>query len=331
VLEAGWGLTETSLSPLGSGHINDTLLATGADGRRHVLQRINERVFVDPELVMDNLVRIQNHLEGQGVNLTPPLIKTRAGTSSWCDPEGGWWRLWRYVADSRSFNRTRDPALCHAAALTFGRFQAALSDLPGPLLTPTIPGFLELAGYLDQLDAVLAASPDGERSVADACGGAFIDDHRYLASVLPKRTDVIHGDCKLNNLLFARDRAEVVAVLDLDTVMTGHWAWDFGDLVRSVLMGLLEDAGPGLNDEAVHLFDALARGYIEGSARAADRETLAIAPVYVTFMLGVRFLTDHLEGDRYFKVSGPGENLERARVQFDLARLIPADAFAAIR
>jgi Ser/Thr protein kinase RdoA (MazF antagonist) len=327
VLEAGWGISSASLTPLGAGHINDTLLATLADGGRYVLQRINERVFADPVRVMENLARVQAHLRTRAAHLIPPLINTSSGERAWHDPSGGWWRLWGYVAESRTINTTRDPRICHSAALAFGRFQTLLADLPGEPMVPAIPGFLELDGYLARFDEVAAGVPDAERSVAAACEGpGFIDERRCLISVLPKGDNLIHGDCKLNNLLFEQSGTAVKAIVDLDTIMIGHWAWDFGDLARSVLSGAL-DAGD--RDAELALFAALAEGFLEGTERDLDPETLAIAPVYVAFMLGIRFLTDHLEGDGYFKVSKRGENLERARRQFELARRLPVEALAA--
>jgi hypothetical protein len=286
---------------------------------------------------MRNLERVLDHLQTKAPGLTPPLIGTLDGTTAWCDPDGGWWRLWGYVPDSRSHDRTKDPAICYSAAQTFGRFQALLADLPGEPLAPTIPGFLELAGYLERFDSVRSTTQHADRALAAAgVDMAYIDAHRFLASTLPGGGAVIHGDCKLNNLLFEAEGTRVLAVLDLDTVMTGHWAWDFGDLARSVLMSVLTSMPmeAALTDEAARreetfldLFTALARGFAEGCGRELDPSALAVSPVYVAFMLGVRFLTDHLEGDRYFRVTARGDNLNRARAQFELARQLPVAAF----
>ncbi len=336
-------MTDARFEPLGSGHINDTLLATTDGHAPVVLQRINEQVFTDPGRVMGNLARIQVHLESRAPGLIPALIRTHDGHDSYRDEAGGWWRLWEYLPDGRTIEQTRDPAVCRAAAYAFGRFQHLLCDLPGPPIEPTIPGFLELAGYLERFDAVMASAPDATAAITHACGGvAFIDRYRSLVAELPKGDAVIHGDCKLNNLLFASEGATVRAVLDLDTIMAGHWAWDFGDLARSVLTGALSGALSGAVNEAagaaarhdpqevLPLFAALVDGFQTGSERRLDARALAVAPVYVAFMLGIRFLTDHLEGDRYFKVSGPGENLDRARRQFALIGQLPVREFEAV-
>ena len=325
VLEAGWGIAGARLEPLGSGHINDTLLATSAAHPPSVLQRINEQVFPDPGCVMRNLARIQAHLGVVAPGLIPPLLEALDGESFFRDEEGGWWRLWAYLPDGRTLEETRDPAVCRSAAQAFGRFQRLLSELPGPPLAPTIPGFLELTGYLESFDEVLAGSAGAEAVIAQACPGlGFIEMHRGLAAELPKGDTLIHGDCKLNNLLFEENGPAVRAVLDLDTIMHGHWAWDFGDLTRSVLTGALPDQGArSLGPEVRDLFTALVAGFQAGSERQLDARALSIAPVYVAFMLGIRFLTDHLQGDRYFKVAARGENLARARRQFALIERLP--------
>jgi len=319
VLSEGWFDVDTSPRPLGEGHINDTLLVTGGNGRRFVLQRINRQVFVDPGLVMANLERVRTTLAGRttgaATDIIPELIPTRNKKNALVDELGDWWRLWRFVEHGRSLSTTRDPSIALAAGSAFGRFQLLLEDLADPPLVPTIAGFLELPGYLNRLDAALT----GEQAHTGRLSGrlleaedrAFIDGHRHLAAQFPRQGRYIHGDCKLNNLLFAADRPEVVCVLDLDTIMLGHWAWDFGDLSRSLLVGGAQEAP---------MFKAVVEGFVAGGSCTPTVEELVLAPRYVAFMLGVRFLTDHLEGDRYFKVRHRGENLQRAREQFDLIR-----------
>ena len=213
----------------------------------------------------------------------------------------GVWRLWRYLEDTTVVDPLTEIAQARAAGHAFGAFQAHLAGLAGPRLGNTIPGFLELAHYLREFDAVADAAPRAERRL--------IDTHRHLADVLGERNAYIHGDCKINNLLFDANAERVVAVIDFDTVMYGHWAWDFGDLVRS--------ASFSQGGVDVSLFAAC----LEGFARHQSRITVdaaVLAPSYVTVMLGVRFLSDHLSGDRYFRVSRRGENLQRAREQFAL-------------
>jgi len=314
-LEAGWFDEQPAATPLGEGHINDTLLVT-APSQRFVLQRINRAVFRDPSVVTENLDRIRAHLRTRAPGLIPELVLTRDGASAHVDKTGNWWRLWRFVEGARSMSATTDPAIAAAAGAAFGRFQKLLSDLEEPPLPPTIPGFLELPAYLAEFDKVAGSDPD------TAVDLAFIDTQRPLAEKYLQVTGYIHGDCKLNNLLFHSERPEVVSVLDLDTVMLGHWAWDFGDLVRSLFMGTTFMGATDRSDleRLAALFEAVVRGFVSESEQSPGVAELVVAPRYVAFMLGVRFLTDHLRGDVYFKVNGPGENLQRANEQFDLVR-----------
>jgi Ser/Thr protein kinase RdoA (MazF antagonist) len=311
-LHAGWSCAEADLSPLGTGHINDTYLVNAPAGN-FVLQRINQAVFVDPGRVMVNLTRIHAHVEARYPGLIPELLATIADSTAHVDDAGNWWRLWRFIDGARSLDTTEDPEIARAAGAAFGTFQALLEDLPGPMLEPTIEGFLELERYLAEFDDVLQRATHED---ADPGHLRFVEQHRWLADSYPRGTNVVHGDCKLNNLLFAAHAPEVVAVLDLDTVMPGHWAWDFGDLSRSVLMG------PG---DRMSLFESLVAGYVETSNVQPAVAELVNAPVYVAFMLGVRFLADHLAGDRYFKIDRRGENLDRAAAQFELVRQLESE------
>lgn len=295
---------EVVVNPLGDGHINDTWLVEAA-GQRFVLQRISAAVFPDPRRVADKVVRVVSHLRsGRWVNV-PALLPTAAG--NWCHEDGaGVWRLWAFVAGGRTLQGLTKPAQAEAAGVAFGRFQRALADF-GEAVPDPIPGFLQLPHYLGELDAALAAGTT-DRSVDDLLGA--VAARTDLRGLFADRDRLVHGDCKVNNLLFHADRDEVICVLDLDTVMYGHWAWDFGDLARSA-------AARGARFD-VALFAAAARGFTAAAGVPVDQDALLLAPRYVALMLGVRFLTDHLRGDRYFKVAARGDNLERARAQLAL-------------
>jgi Ser/Thr protein kinase RdoA (MazF antagonist) len=313
-LELGWFDGGCRIAALGEGHINDTLLVTRERGR-FVLQRINSRVFSDPARVMANLQRVQDWLARRAPGMVPELVPTRTGALALVDATGEWWRLWRYVEGARTFSRTDDPRLARAAGQAFGRFQRLLATLEEPELEPTIPGFLELSGYLEALEPLLSGKrAELPRQLGEAAD--FISHRTGLAQRFPRGASYVHGDCKLNNLLFAETGTRVVKVLDLDTVMRGHWAWDFGDLSRSLLLG---------DGDRAALFRAVVAGFVSGAEIAPDPLDLVAAPRYLTFMLGVRFLTDHLQGDQYFRVRQGGDNLRRAAEQFDLLLALEAD------
>ncbi len=309
VARAGWSVGR-EVEPLGAGHINDTyLVADGAD--RWVLQRINDRVFADPALLMRNLGRVVDHLATRAPGFVPPLLACRDGAHVYRDEEGGSWRVTQYVSGTQSHRRVQSVRQALSAGRAFARYQNLLADLPGPLLEDPIPGFMRLDGYLASLDAAVERS-GGDATTDDLL--AFVDERRQLAQALqelPATGGYIHGDCKINNLLFRTGSDEVVCVVDLDTTMHGHWAWDFGDLARS---GAVTDAG----SLSLELFGGLVDGFRSEKQASVSAAELALAPRYVCLMLGVRFLTDHLEGDRYFKIAARGDNLRRARGQFRL-------------
>ena len=300
-LAEGWGIQAVP-SPLGSGRINDSYLVQSAAGSaqkpagRWVLQRINPFVFRKPEVLMDNVVRVSAHLNAKRPGWTLALVPTRAGGSH-AELDSGIWRLWSYVG-GRSLSKLNNDQQAKAAGRALGQTRRWLQDLPGARLEETIPGHLQLDHHLAEFDAREGADPQ----LID-----FIDVRRSLAGHFRERNGYIHGDGHLDNLIFGAD-GDVTAVLDLDTVMWGHWAWDFGDLVRSALGCRVLTAR----------FEAVARGYLDTAEVQANAQDLALAPRYVTFMIGVRYLADHLDGDRYFKVSKPGENLQRALDRFRL-------------
>jgi len=318
------------LAGFGAGHINDTWLVTPPGADRLVLQRLNPAVFPEPGAVAAKVAALVEHLNGPPARLgaglrVPRLEATRRG-SAWHEDAAGVWRLWEYVAPARTLDPLQNPAQAEAAGRACGAFQAALADFAGPAdrtgladrtgpandagLPDPIPGFLQLDHYLGELDAaVVGAGPLAEPAEAAL---EVVRDRRDLAMAFAARNRVIHGDCKVDNLLFHPGRDEVLAIIDLDTVMYGHWAWDFGDLVRSAAAD-----GTACN---VARFAAVCRGFTAAAAVTADTETLLLAPRYVGLMLGVRFLTDHLAGDRYFKVTVQGDNLTRARRQLALVR-----------
>ena len=299
-LAEGWG-KQATLLPLGSGRINDSFLAqSGAD--RWVLQRINLFVFRNTDLLMDNVARASAHLNAKQPGWTPTLIATRDGASH-AQFDSGIWRLWTY-AGGRSLSKLESDRQAEAAGRAVGQTHHWLQDLPGPRLEAAIPGHLQLDRCLADFDACAGAEP----GLAD-----FIDARRNLATRFRERNGTIHGDGHLDNLLFGED-GTVTAVLDLDTVMWGHWAWDFGDLVRSALGG----------EASTARFEAVARGYLDTAKVQAKADDLVMAPRYITFMIGLRYLTDHLDGDRYFKVNAHGENRQRALDRFRFLQALEA-------
>lgn len=304
--------------PLGTGHIHDTYLVHPADGfnapPKFVLQRINPFVFPDPDAVMRNLAKALGH-EG-GRLLIAPLASTE-GEPLARDHRGDCWRLFPYVP-SRSFQHLPDELL-QAAGAAFGTFLTVFADFK-QTLQPVITGFNDLPSYLAHFDSL----PKTAEAAAECDAVAALRDAFRPGAA----SATIHGDCKINNLLFHPTRPEVVAVIDLDTVMRGDPAWDFGDLVRSAFAGGEEAAAP--QELSLPRFEQLCSGFAGAFRGIDDIDRYAAAPSYMSFMLAVRFLADHLQGDVYFKVASRGDNLLRARSQLRLARRFrqAAPAFA---
>jgi hypothetical protein len=323
----------------GSGHINDTYLASFEDAgaiTRFVQQRINRSVFRDPDAVMENVARVTEHqrrvLLREGVpdpeRRALTLVPARRGGFSFVDVSGEHWRTYRSIEGASSQDVIRSAADARATAAAFGRFQGQLSDLPGERLHETIPRFhhararfealLEaartdahgrLGGCRRELDFVLGREPMVDR-LLDLQG----------KGVLPER--ITHNDTKLNNVLLDDRTGEALCVIDLDTVMPGLVLYDFGDLVRTATSPTAEDERDlSLVAMQPEMFAALAEGYLEGAGgflTPAERAELAFSGLLLTLVIGMRFLTDHLSGDGYFRVRRPGHNLDRCRTQLRL-------------
>jgi len=325
--------------PHGSGHINDTYaVAFDCDGRRvrYVLQRINTRVFQDVPALMDNLVRVCAHLGAAAAGEREPrrrsltLVPTRDGAPFHRDPAGGCWRAYDFIEGASTFDRIESPRQAYAAARAFGEFQRTLADLPPPRLHETIPDFHDTRRRFDALEQVIRADP----AARAACAAAEIDfarrRERLADGLLELRREgrvperVVHNDTKLNNVLLDDATGEALCVIDLDTVMPGLALCDFGDLARSATNAAAEDeADPARVGMQLPVFAALVEGYCAGAGalfEPAERANLALAARVLTLETGVRFLTDFLAGDVYYKIRRPGHNLDRARNQFALLR-----------
>lgn len=327
-----------AVQPLAGGHIHDSYVVThehAGECSRFVLQRLNEHIFAAPAPLMDNIRRVTTHvrsrLVGRGVNdierrvLT--LVPTRAGGTWFRDPDGAW-RMFDFIPQTRSDASVTTAQQAELAGRAFGTFQSLLADLPPPRLHETLPGFHDTPRRYTAFDAAVAADAAG-RVTAAAPEIAFIEERRAVAGVLmdllhrgalPER--VVHNDAKLSNVLLDAASEAPLCVVDLDTVMPGTVLFDFGDMVRTMTCCAAEDARD-LTRVAVQpeLFAGLARGYLHATAdflTPVERAHLVVAGLVITLEQGVRFLTDYLAGDVYYKTSRPQQNLDRCRVQLRL-------------
>lgn len=335
---------DAAIREFGNGNINKTYLVTPVDGDApFLLQRLNTHVFPRPDLVMANIQAVTRHLARRDLPSdaasdrrwdVPQVRPTHAGADHWRAPDGGYWRAWTFIPRSRAIDAVRDPAIAREVGFALGTFHGMLSDLPAAELADTLPGFHVAPGYLARYDAVaaIAGAPTSEEE--RWCAG-FIAAHRAWVPVLEDalaagelRARPIHGDPKVNNILFDDARDLAIAMVDWDTIKPGLVQYDVGDCLRSSCNPDGEEAADwravrfdlGLAGAVLEGYLAVARGFFE----PADFDYVPASARLLAFELGLRFFTDHLEGDVYFKVPEHGQNLARALVQFRLAQSVDA-------
>lgn len=324
----------TEIIDFGHGLINDTYrVCTDVDGHPgYLLQRINQQVFKDIDGLIHNILGVTTHLNAKSIDDTwnLHLIRTKQGTYYLAD-EKGYWRIYRFIQGGRSFQQFQDKEHAHEAGKAFGGFLQAMSDFPVGELSLTIPEFHNIEFRLHQLNRALNGAGnkrinaakeelDTVSSISEAMVALYRD-----ASDGGQPLRVTHNDTKLNNLIFD-DTGRARSVIDLDTVMPGFTFFDAGDGVRSGAFLNAEDEG----DSEKILFNmdyclAYLSGYMEGASgilTKAERDILPKAGAYMAFIMGVRFLTDYLEGDLYFKTQYAGQNLIRARCQLHATRIL---------
>ena len=340
-----WGNFRTG-APHGSGHINDTFVVTldqAGTPVRYLLQRVNDRVFRDVPALMDNIQRVTSHANRRAAEATADpdssrrsltLVPARDGRPYHRDEAGGWWRCYLFIEHAQTYDVVKTPAQASSAARAFGDFQRMLVDLPGQRLHETIPYFHHTRRRFQALQTAIEADSQG-RVDAARVEIEFALAHEPLVDVLldlqtrgeiPER--VTHNDTKFNNVMLDDATQAGICVIDLDTVMPGIALNDFGDLVRSGTNSAAEDER---DLAAVHarlpIFEALVAGYLSAARpflNEAEIAHLTISGQVITFEIGIRFLTDFLSGDTYFKIRRPRHNLERAANQFALVKSLEA-------
>jgi hypothetical protein len=319
--------------PYGTGHINDTygaIFSQAGTRVRYILQRINHNVFKNPVALMDNVQRVTAHLAGKLAGQSEAsrrfltLVPTREGCAWHRDGAGNYWRAYLFIEHARTYDVIESAEQARQAAKAFGQFQKLLADLPAPPLHDTIPDFHHTPKRFAQFHQALTADV-GNRAQEAKPEIDFVLQRESMAGVLlasdlPVR--VTHNDTKLNNVMLDDATSEGICVIDLDTVMPGLVLYDFGDMVRTSTCAAKEDERDLSKVQLQFpLFEALVRGYLSATAgflTAGERRHLAFAGRLITLEIGLRFLTDFLEGDVYFKVHRPGHNLDRSRTQFKL-------------
>ncbi len=329
-------------APVKRGHINDTYILT-ADEKglivRYILQRINRAVFKDPMSVMSNISRVTEHIKDKMRSMEPSpasrqlsVIDTNEGSTCHEDTDGNFWRVYNFIEQAVTRDVLESTEHAYESARMFGWFQGMLVDLPGPQLHETITDFHNTPRRLETFQQVLDA--DTLNRARDAKPEIdFLLENSDLCNLLvypaangeiPER--IAHNDAKINNVMLDEETGKGVCVIDLDTVMPGLSLYDFGDLVRTCVCAAAEDERD-LSKVTVNLsmFEALARGYAEEAGRfltSVEKKNLVAAGKLITFEQFIRFLTDYLAGDVYYKISREGHNLDRSRTQVKLLKSI---------
>lgn len=324
----------------GNGHINTTYIITTdlpeGGQQRYVLQKVNHNVFRDIDRLMQNVFAVTSFLQekiraagGDPDRETLHFIKTKDGAQYYTAPDGDYFRAYVFVKDSISYDAVESAVLFQKSGEAFGRFQHLLADFPAETLYETIPNFHNtLWRYENEFLPAVEADKDG-RAAAVQAEIQFVKDrkadtHRLsdlaAAGQLPLR--VTHNDTKLNNVLFDATAGEAICVIDLDTVMPGLAHYDFGDSIRFGANTAAEDEAD-LSKVSLDLeyFGAYAKGFLSQAGESLTQteiDQLAFSAKLMTFECGMRFLTDYLNGDTYFKTAYPEHNLVRARNQFAL-------------
>ncbi|HPF86732.1 MAG TPA: aminoglycoside phosphotransferase family protein [Candidatus Limiplasma sp.] len=316
----------------GNGHINQTYLVTTDVGHRYILQRINRHVFADVPALMENIHAVSQYLARQDADprhvLT--LVPALDGRPYCVDDEGEYWRIYEFVTGGISLESVSSPEDFYQSAIAFGRFQTMLADFPAETLHETIAHFHDTPVRYQAFHAAVRADATGRRRGAEP-EIAFMLAHEEEASGmvrmlaagdLPLR--VTHNDTKLNNVILDVKDHTALCVIDLDTVMPGLVANDFGDSIRFGANTAVEDEKDlGKVSLSLPLYETYARGFLEVCGARLTRletETLPMGAKLMTLENAVRFLTDYLQGDIYYSIARPEHNLDRTRTQIALVK-----------
>lgn len=323
--------------PYGSGHIHDTyrILTHEKDKDDYILQRLNSRIFKNIPELQHNIERVTNHLNlklssipGSDVKrecLT--LIPSKDGKSWITEEKGEYWRMYIFISNHKSYNIVGSPRKAYEGGKAIGRFQAMLADLPGEPLYDTIPFFHDIERRLETFNRILKGDPVKRvKKITKEIDFVLkrADEMKIILKLgregkIPLR--ITHNDTKFNNILLD-ENDKALCVIDLDTVMPGYVHYDFGDAIRTVANIAAEDEKELSKIKMdISLFESYTKGYLSETREIlniTEKEHLAFAPRLITYTIALRFLTDYIDGDNYFKIHHEDHNLQRARAQFKL-------------
>ncbi|MBP1666437.1 MAG: aminoglycoside phosphotransferase family protein [Bacteroidetes bacterium] len=323
--------------PYGSGHIHDTFRVETAEKEKdnYILQKLNDKIFKNIPQLQHNIERVTIHLRKKlstipGSDIKREclyLVPAKSGNSWITDKSGSFWRMYIFISDHRSYNIVDTPGKAFEGGKAIGRFQAMLADLPGEPLFETIPFFHDIEKRLETFTRKLEEDPVG-RTAKVAAESDFVFKRSEEMKIILKLgregkipVRITHNDTKFNNILLD-ENDKALCVIDLDTVMPGYVHYDFGDAIRTAANIAAEDEKELSRVKMdISLFEAYASGYLsetKETLNSVEKDYLAFAPRLITFTIALRFLTDYIDGDHYFKIHHEYHNLQRARAQFRL-------------
>ncbi len=323
--------------PYGSGHIHDTFLVETKESNKdnYILQRLNNKIFKNIPALQQNIERVTVHLRNKLLAVAGSDIKREClqlipaldGKSWITDKDGNYWRMYIFISNHRSYNIVDSEDKAFEGGKAIGRFQAMLSDMPGDPLNETIPRFHDIESRLEILERTINADPVGRLKTVGEEVDQYLKRGEEMKTILklgragkiPLR--ITHNDTKFNNILLD-ENDKALCVIDLDTVMPGYVHYDFGDAIRTVTNTAAEDEKDLTKIRMdINLFKAYARGYLSetgSTLNQVEKEYLSFAPKLITYTIGIRFLTDFIDGDNYFKIHHEFHNLQRTRAQLKL-------------
>ena len=321
--------TVESCEKYGHGHINRTFLVVTDEKKRYILQKINTKIFKNARELMENIAMVNEYLSTQTDDPREVLhlIPTLDGQPYVHSEELGVWRLFDYLEDSFCLQLPESTEDFYQSAVAFGRFQEMLKDFPAEKLHETIPNFHNTPDRYRQFKEAVAADPLGRaKDVQEEIN--FILEREHEASTLTDLLEqgklplrVTHNDTKLNNVMFDAATRKALCVIDLDTVMPGLSIYDYGDSIRFGASTAAEDE-PDLSkvEMSLAMFETYTDGFLAAcpGLTELERKMMPMGAKLMTMELALRFLADHIDGDNYFAIQRPGQNLDRARTQIKL-------------
>lgn len=333
--------TLTHMEPYGNGHINDTYLLTFEGSNSNnipvIMQLMNTDIFTQPIELMENIVNVTSYLRkiisengGDPNRETLTVIPSKEGKPYYKDSMGGFWRSYLFIADATCYDQVENPEDFYESAVSFGHFQKMLADYPADTLHETIKGFHDTHARFGVFKEAVSKDTLGRaKNVQEEI--QFVLDREDITKTfeellangeLPLR--VTHNDTKLNNIMIDNTTRKGICVIDLDTVMPGLAMNDFGDSIRFGASTAAEDEKDLSKVTcSLDLFEIYVKGFLEGCDGRLTEKEIELLPMgakVMTFECGMRFLTDYLEGDHYFKIHRPEHNLDRCRTQFKLVK-----------